>query len=501
MSLLTQEANEEGENTLKRSLSALNLITLGIGAVIGAGIFTLTGQAAALRAGPAVALAFVLAGLTCAFAGLCYAEFASIIPIAGSAYTYGYATLGELVAWIIGWDLTLEYAFGASTVASGWAGYFNSLLQQFHIYLPPQITATTGTPLVFYHEQWIQLMSLPPGVSAEGLQRATGVVNLIAVCIVMVITAILVIGIKESANFNSVVVIIKVSIVGIFLIIGGYYLLHHPTVASANWHPFVPPPDGKGNFGWLGIPTAAASIFFAYIGFDAVSTAAQEAKNPQRDMPIGILGSLVVCTILYILVSLVLTGLVNYKTLNVSAPVALAIDATGIGWGSLLVKIGAVFGLATVMLVMLLGQSRVFYSMSKDGLLPKWASAVHPRFRTPWITTIIFGAFAAIMPAFFNIEVLSELVNIGTLLAFTIVCAGVWVLRVRHPEMKRPFKTPLVPLVPILGMVSALYLMSRLAMITWVVMIVWLLIGLVIYFGYSLKHSKVQALPVVTAGD
>jgi len=501
MSMLSQEAAEQGEHTLKRSLGALNLVTLGVGAVIGAGIFTLTGQAAALRAGPAVALSFVLAGLTCAFAGLCYAEFASIIPIAGSAYTYGYATLGELVAWIIGWDLCLEYAFGASTVASGWAGYFNSLLQQFHIYIPPQLTATTGTPLVFYHDQWLQLMSLPPGVSAEGLPHATGFFNLIAVCIVMVITTILVIGIKESANFNSVVVIIKVTIVCIFLVVGGYFLFRNPAVASANWHPFVPPTDAHGNFGWLGIPTAAASIFFAYIGFDAVSTAAQEAKNPQRDMPIGILGSLVVCTILYILVSLVLTGLVSYKTLNVSAPVALAIDATGVAWGSLLVKIGAVFGLATVMLVMLLGQTRVFYSMSKDGLLPKWASAVHPRFRTPWITTIVFGAFAAIMPAFLNIDVLSELVNIGTLLAFTIVCAGVWVLRVRHPEMHRPFKTPLVPLVPILGIISALYLMSRLERITWIVMIAWLLVGLVIYFTYSLKHSKVQKMPLASEAD
>ncbi len=493
MSMLAVEANEEGEHTLKRSLGALNLITLGIGAVIGAGIFVLTGQAAALHAGPAVALSFVLAGLTCAFAGLCYAEFASIIPIAGSAYTYGYATLGELVAWIIGWDLCLEYAFGAATVASGWAGYFNSLLQQFHIYVPPQLTATTGTTLVFYQQQWLPLMSLPPGVSPDGLPHSTGLFNLIAVLIVMVITTILVIGIKESANFNSAIVIVKLGIVGIFLAIGGFFLLHHPEVGNANWHPFIPPADGHGNFGWGGIPTAAASIFFAYIGFDAVSTAAQEARNPQRDMPIGILGSLVVCTILYILVSLVLTGLVSYKTLNVAAPVALAIDVTGVSWGSMLVKIGAVFGLATVMLVMLLGQSRVFYSMSKDGLLPKWASAVHPKFRTPWITTIVFGAFAAIMPAIFNIDVLSQLVNIGTLLAFTIVSAGVWVLRVRHPQMERPFKTPLVPLVPILGIVSALYLMSRLSLFTWEVMIVWLLIGLVIYFTYSIKHSKVQA--------
>lgn len=501
MSMLSQESSEEGEHTLKRSLGALNLITLGIGAVIGAGIFVLTGQAAALHAGPSVSLSFVLAGLTCAFAGLCYAEFASIIPIAGSAYTYGYATLGELVAWIIGWDLCLEYAFGAATVASGWAGYFNSLLQQLHIYIPPQLTATTGTKLVFYQQQWLPLMSLPLGVSSAGLPHATGSFNLIAFLIVMVITAILVIGIKESANFNSAIVIVKLGIVGVFLVVGGYFLIHHPAVASTNWHPFIPPADGHGNFGWGGIPTAAASIFFAYIGFDAVSTAAQEAKNPQRDMPIGILGSLVVCTVLYILVSLVLTGLVSYKTLNVAAPVALAIDATGVTWGSMLVKIGAVFGLATVMLVMLLGQTRVFFSMSRDGLLPKWASAIHPRFRTPWITTIVFGAFAAIMPAFLPIENLSQLVNIGTLLAFTIVCAGVWVLRVRHPEMKRPFKTPLVPLVPILGMVTALYLMTRLAIITWAVMIGWLLIGLVIYFTYAIKHSKVQALSTAKEAD
>jgi APA family basic amino acid/polyamine antiporter len=344
-------------------------------------------------------------------------------------------------------------------------------------------------------------MSLPPGVSDAGLPHITGLFNLIAVCIVFVVTTILVVGIKESANFNSAIVIIKLGIVGVFLVIGGYFLFTHPHVASANWHPFIPPSDGHGNFGFGGIPTAAASIFFAYIGFDAVSTAAQEAKNPQKDMPIGILGSLVVCTILYILVSLVLTGLVNYKTLNVSAPVALAIDATGVGWGSILVKIGAVFGLATVMLVMLLGQSRVFYSMSKDGLLPKWASAIHPKFRTPWITTIVFGIFAAVMPAIFNIDVLSQLVNIGTLLAFTIVCAGVWILRVRHPKMERPFKTPLVPLVPILGIVSALYLMSRLSLVTWSVMIIWLLIGLVIYFTYSVKHSKVQALVADAEAD
>jgi APA family basic amino acid/polyamine antiporter len=374
-------------------------------------------------------------------------------------------------------------------------------MQQFGIVIPPALTTTTGNVLVKYNGFWIDKMSLPAGVTDAGLPHVTGLFNLVAVCIVLLVTTILVIGIKESANFNSAIVIVKLAIVGIFIVIGGLFLFHNPQVAHANWHPFVPPPDGHGNFGWGGIPVAAASIFFAYIGFDAVSTAAQEAKNPQRDMPIGILGSLVICTILYILVSLVMTGLVSYKTLNVSAPVALAIDATGVGWGSVLVKIGAVFGLATVMLVMLLGQTRVFYSMSRDGLLPKAFSAIHPKFRTPWITTIIFGSFAAIMPAFLPIGKLAELVNIGTLLAFTIVSAGVWILRVRHPNMKRPFKTPLVPLVPFLGIVSALYLMSRLDAITWEVMLIWLVIGLVIYFTYSIKHSKVQALPSAGEGD
>jgi len=501
MSMLTQEASEVGENTLKRSLSSLNLITLGIGAIIGAGIFVLTGQAAANHAGPAVSLSFVLAGIVCGFAGLCYAEFASIIPIAGSAYTYGYATLGEFVAWIIGWDLVLEYAFGAATVASGWSGYLNSLLQQLHIYIPPQLCATPGTQLVFFNEHWMLLSTLPAGVNPSTLQHATGVFNLVAMLAIVAISTVLVIGIKESANLNTVIVIVKLGIVGIFLVLGGYFIMRHPSLAFHNWHPFLPPSDGHGNFGYMGIATGASSIFFAYIGFDAVSTAAQEAKNPQKDMPVGILGSLVVCTILYILVSTVLTGLVNYKALNVADPVAMGIDATGVVWGSLLVKIGAVFGLATVMLVMLLGQSRVFFSMSKDGLLPKWASAIHPKFRTPWISTIVVGAVVAFMPAFLPIDRLSELVNIGTLLAFTIVCAGVWVLRVRHPDMHRPFKTPLVPLVPILGILTALFLMSRLPLITWTVMILWLFAGLVIYFGYSIKHSKVQKLAKATEGD
>jgi APA family basic amino acid/polyamine antiporter len=494
MSLLTAEASDEGENTLKRSLGALNLITLGIGAIIGAGIFVLTGKAAALYAGPAVSLSFVLAGIVCAFAGLCYAEFASIIPIAGSAYTYGYATLGEFVAWIIGWDLVLEYAFGAATVAAGWSGYLNSLLQQLHIYMPPRFTAVPGTELYFYQEKWQPLTTLPANLQLAGLPHVTALFNLVAMLGVLLITAILVIGIKESANFNSAIVIVKIGIVGVFLVVGGWFLLKHPSLAWDNWHPFIPPVDKNGNFGWMGIATGASSIFFAYIGFDAVSTAAQEAKNPKRDMQIGILGSLVVCTILYILVSTVLTGLVKYTQLNVGDPVAVGIDATGISWGSLLVKLGAVFGLATVMLVMLLGQSRVFFSMSKDGLLPKWASAIHPKFRTPWISTIVVGCVVAVMPAFKDVDFLSNLVNIGTLLAFTIVCAGVWVLRVRQPNLERPFKTPFVPLVPILGIVTAVFVMSRLPRVTWEVMFGWLAFGLLIYFGYSIRHSKVQKM-------
>ncbi len=492
LSKLLQEAETVGEASLKRSLGPLNLITLGIGAIIGAGIFVLTGQAAAKHAGPAVMLSFVVAGITCAFAGLCYAEFASLIPIAGSAYTYGYATLGEFVAWIIGWDLVLEYAFGAATVASGWSGYFVGLLQDFGIHLPPQLTTTPGTMLYQYHERWMQLAALPTGVDASTLPHVAGVFNLVAFVAIALVTAVLVRGIEESANLNTAIVLIKLGVVGVFLVLGIGFLLQHRALAHANWTPFIPPSDGHGNFGIGGITAGAASIFFAYIGFDAVSTAAQEAKNPKRDMPIGILGSLVICTILYILVSGVLTGLVNYKALNVADPVAVGIDVTGVRWGSILVKIGAVFGLATVMLVMLLGQSRVFFSMSRDGLLWKWAGVIHPKFRTPWISNIVVGAIVAFMPALLPIDRLSELVNMGTLLAFAIVCAGVWILRRRNPDLHRPFKTPWVPVVPILGIVSALYLIWTLPALTKIVVLGWLAFGLMIYFTYSVKHSKVQ---------
>lgn len=492
MSVLLSEAHAEGEHELKRVLGPLNLITLGIGAVIGAGIFVLTGQAAAIHAGPAVALSFVLAGITCAFAGLCYAEFAALIPIAGSAYTYGYATLGEFVAWMIGWDLVLEYAFGAATVASGWSGYFVSLLQDLHITIPPQLTTTPGEVLYNFNGHWLPRMSLPVGANVGTLPHVTGVFNLVAFVAILLVTLVLVVGIEESANLNTAMVLIKLSVVGIFLVIGVGFVLHHPHVASANWHPFIPPAEGPGRYGWGGITAGAASIFFAYIGFDAVSTAAQEAKNPQRDMPIGILGTLVICTLLYIAVSAIMTGMVNFRTLNVADPMAIAIDATGIGWGSLLVKIGAVFGLATVMLVMLLAQSRIFYSMSRDGLLWKWAGRIHPRFRTPYISNIVVGLIVAVLPAVLPIDKLAELVNMGTLLAFAIVCAGVWLLRRRMPNLNRPFKTPLVPLVPILGIISALYLVWSLPALTKEVVLAWLLVGLAIYFTYSVKHSKVQ---------
>ncbi|HEX4075275.1 MAG TPA: amino acid permease [Candidatus Acidoferrales bacterium] len=498
LNVIMAEAAEEHEHSLKRALGPINLITLGIGAIIGAGIFVLTGQAAAEAAGPAIVLSFILSSIICAFAGLCYAEFASLIPIAGSAYTYGYATLGEIFAWIIGWDLILEYAFGAATVGSGWSGYVVSFLDDFGIHIGPKWLATPGTELVFYKGHWaslasVQSMLASAGIDPFGLPHATGVFNLIAFLGIAVATFILIVGIKESANFNSAIVILKVAIVLVFIGIAGMYVLRHPALAAANWHPFIPPNAGKfGEFGFSGVARGAAVIFFAYIGFDAVSTAAQEAKNPQKDMPVGIIGSLVICTVLYILVSGLLTAVVPYTALNVADPVAIGIDATGVRWGSLLVKAGAVAGLGSVMLVMLLGQSRVFYSMSRDGLLPHWAGAIHPRFRTPWISSLVVGVCVAIFASLIPIGDLAVLVNIGTLLAFVIVCAGVWILRVKRPDLPRPFKTPLVPLVPILGILTSLAAMLSLPARTWWRLLIWLFIGLVVYFSYGQKHSKVR---------
>ncbi|HEY6291656.1 MAG TPA: amino acid permease [Terriglobia bacterium] len=492
------EVEGHGEVTLKRALGPINLITLGIGAIIGTGIFVLTGQAAATHAGPAIVISFVLAGIGCTFAGLCYTEFASLIPIAGSAYTYGYATLGEIFAWIIGWDLVLEYAFGAATVASGWSGYFVSLLRDFGIQLPPQWQATPGTEMVFYSGRWSSLNTIQPALQRAGadpgtLPHVVANFNLVAFVAIAVVTLILVIGVRESANINSAMVGVKVAVVFVFIGLATIFVLHHPATAAKNWHPFLPPNTGHfGDFGWSGIARGAAVIFFAYIGFDAVSTSAQEARNPQRDMPIGIIGSLIICTVLYIVVAGLLTAIVPYNILNVSDPVAVGVDAIGVHWGSVLVDAGVVAGLASVMLVMLFGQSRVLYSMSRDGLLPEWASAIHPHFRTPWITSIVVGVFAAFFASVLNINDLSALVNIGTLLAFVIVCFGVWVLRVRRPDLERPFKTPLVPTVPILGALISFGMMASLPLATWIRLLVWLIIGLTIYFSYSRHHSKVR---------
>lgn len=492
------EAHTEGQQGLKRVLGPLNLIALGIGAVIGAGIFVITGQTAARFTGPGVALSFVLAGLGCAFAGLCYAELAAMIPISGSAYTYGYASLGEFIAWIIGWDLVLEYAFSAATVASGLSGNIVIFLQNLGFHLPPQWIETPGRELLYFQGRWELFTTIEPalqaaGVSPESLPHATAIFNLPAFLAVGAVSLILIIGVRESANFNVVAVFIKLATVVIFIVIAANFLWHNPQIAAANWHPFIPPNKGHfGEFGWSGIARGASSIFFAYIGFDAVSTAAQEARNPQRDMPIGLLGSLAICTFLYLIVGTILTGVIHYSRLNVPAPVALAMEATGVKWGSMLVVGGSIAGLSTVMLTTLMGQSRIFYSMSKDGLLPPWASALHPRFKTPWISTIVVGLFIAVFAGLLPISILGDLVSIGTLFAFIIVCIGVWVLRKQRPDLKRPFKTPWVPAVPIAGIGVSLFLMFSLPFDTWMRLIVWLLIGLVIYFGYSRKHSLVQ---------
>jgi len=512
ITLLQAEAAAEGEAvTLRRALGALNLTMLGIGAIIGAGIFVLTGTAAAQYAGPAIVLSFVLAGMGCLFAGLCYAEFSAMIPIAGSAYTYGYATLGELVAWIIGWDLILEYLFGAATVAVGWSGYFVALLRDnLGIHLSP---AWTQAPLsvVGTHTLVRNLMCIDPngaavaaanGACVAGSVLQPGIINLPAILLVGLMSTLLVIGIKESASFNNVIVFIKVAIV--ILVIGFGFMYVQP----ANWHPFIPTNTGEfGHYGWSGIARGAAVVFFAYIGFDAVSTAAQEARNPQKDMPIGILASLAICTVLYILMALVMTGLAHYQDLNVPQPVYVAIAAAGpaLKWLTYFINIGAILGLASVVLVMLMGQPRIFFSMSRDGLLPAVFGKVHPKFQTPYITTIVTGVVAAAVAGFFPIALLGELVSIGTLLAFVIVCFGVMILRYVRPNIPRPFRTPAVPLVPILGILICGYMMYTLPNDTWIRLLVWMAIGLLIYFGYSVQHSKVArhvaADAAAAAGD
>lgn len=511
---LLNESKDTGG--LKRSLTALNLTTLGIGAIIGAGIFVLTGQAAAQYAGPGIVLSFIISGFACGFAGLCYAEFASMIPIAGSAYTYSYATLGEFLAWIIGWDLILEYLFAASTVSVGWSGYVVSFLKDLNINIAPQFTGATGTVLVNVPEMgWKPLSDsfaqtlAASGISVDSLAHVTCILNLPAMFIIAALTILLVVGIRESANFNNIMVITKVSVIILFIAIGFMF------VKSANWHPFIPEnkvestamSEYGGFWGWLkayghefgkfgisGVLRGAGVIFFAYIGFDAVSTAAQEARNPQKDMPKGILGSLAISTVLYILVAIVLTGIVSYTALNVPDPVAVGVDAMGEGmfWLRPIVKIAAIAGLSSVILVMLLGQPRIFFTMSKDGLLPPVFSKVHPRFKTPYVSTLITGVVAMIIAGILPISILGELVSIGTLLAFIIVCISVMVLRKSRPDLNRPFRTPWVPVVPVLGAGICLLQMIALPVDTWLRLIIWMAIGFFIYFFYGVNHSKVR---------
>lgn len=468
---IMQETTDE-HNPLHRHLDATHLTLLGIGAIIGAGIFVLSGQAAAQYAGPAISLSFVFSGVACVFAGLCYAEFASLIPIAGSAYTYSYATLGEFFAWIIGWDLILEYLFASATVAVGWSGYFVSFLRDCGIVVPKAIAESP-----FKYD------------AVHGLEATGAFINLPAIFILALMTVLLVIGIRETARFNNVIVAIKIGVILLFLLFSFRY------INIDNWTPFIPENEGVyGRYGWSGIMRGAGVVFFAYIGFDAVSTAAQEAKNPQKDMPVGILGSLLICTFLYISVALVMTGIVKYTLLDVPDPIAVSLDAVGdsLIWLRPWVKAGAIAGLSSVILVMLMGQPRIFYAMSRDGLLPPIFSKVHPRFKTPYVSTIITGLVAIVIGGLFPIGVLGELVSIGTLLAFTMVCGGVLVLRYTKPNLKRYFKTPFVPYVPILGMVFSLMQMLSLPRDTWLRLIVWMALGFIIYFTYGHKHSVIQ---------
>jgi len=515
MAWLLDEAQDAGSHTLKRTLGPVSLTALGVGAIIGAGIFVLSGLGAHY-AGPGLMLSFVLSGLGCAFAGLCYAEFAALIPLAGSAYTYSYAALGEIFAWIIGWDLTLEYAMGASTVSSGWSNHFIEFLNIFHLKMPLWLAYDHWTALrtaenivarQMAHASDPSLMSgtqaflakvgdIVSAQSPELVQRAHDLVraphlfgmeigfNLPAFIIALVITAVLVVGIRESATFNATIVIIKVAVVLFIIVLGVHYI--HASNWGNDWSSFAP-------MGFSGIGTGAAFIFFAYIGFDAVSTTAQEAKNPQRDLPIGIIVSLLICTVLYISVAAVLTGMVPWREINVEAPLAVAFLDRGLNTASYLITMGALAGLTSVMLVMLLGQTRVLYSMASDGLLPKsFFAAIHPKFRTPYKNTILVGLLAAIVGSLVPIDDIGKMVNIGTLFAFVLVCISVMVLRKTNPGQPRPFRTPLVPLVPLLGVVFNGYMIYKLEWINWARLVIWLAIGLVVYFTYSRHHSRVQ---------
>ena len=460
-------SGEADSHNLAKSLGPFSITAMGIGAIIGAGIFVLTGTAAARYAGPGIMLSFVLGGIVCSFVGLCYAELAAMLPVCGSSYTYTYATLGEVFAWIIGWDLILEYAMGAATVAVGWSGYVTSLLHGIGIDIPPTLAAAPGT-VVHY---------------ADG-SAGTAIMNIPAVIIVGLLTTMLIFGTKESARLNNIMVAVKLTVVLAFILLGAQY------VNPARWHPFIPDNTGTfGQFGFSGILRGASVVFFAYIGFDAVSTAAQEAKLPQRDMPIGILGSLIICTVLYIMVSAVLTGLVPYGDLNIADPIAKGVDVIGLGWFSLLIKLGALTGLTTVILVSLYGQSRILYMMSHDGLLPGVFSHIHPKLQTPYLSQIMIGIVVAVTAALVPIDVLGELVSIGTLFAFVLVCSAVIYLRRSNPGTKRPFRVPAVPWVPVLGILSCLLLMAGLPLVTWARLAVWLVVGMAIYMSFGRRHS------------